>query len=139
MFIIYCIFNFSLYKDNLLDILKIWEGGLAIHGGLIGGFITLLIYTKKYSVDTFKITDMTVVPLLLAQAIGRWGNFFNSEAHGVATTYYHLKELFVPEKIIQGMKIGNVYYHPTFYYESIYCLIGFIVLLFILSISFLNK
>ena len=135
----YCIFNFSLYKDNLLDIFKIWEGGLAIHGGLIGGFITLLVYTKRYNVNTFKITDMAVVPLLLAQSIGRWGNFFNSEAHGAATTYYHLKELHIPEKIIEGMKIGNVYYHPTFFYESIYCFIGFIILLFVRRYRYLKR
>ncbi len=135
----YCLFNFNLYKDNLVDIFKIWEGGLAIHGGLLFGFITLLIYTKKYNVSTFKVTDMTVVPLLLAQAIGRWGNFFNSEAHGTATTYYHLKELHIPEKIIEGMRIGNVYYHPTFYYESIYCLIGFIILLFVRRYRYLKR
>jgi len=135
----YCIFNFSLYKDNLVDIFKIWEGGLAIHGGLIGGFITLLIYTKRYNVNTYKVTDMTVVPLLLAQAIGRWGNFFNSEAHGAATTYYHLKELHIPEFIIDGMKIGNNYYHPTFFYESLYCLIGFIILLFVRRYRYLKR
>lgn len=135
----YCIFNFSLYKDNLLDIFKIWEGGLAIHGGLIGGLITLIVYCKRYNINAFKITDMTVVPLLLAQAIGRWGNFFNGEAHGVATTYYHLKELHIPEKIIEGMKIGNVYYHPTFLYESIYCFIGFIILLFVRRIKYLKR
>lgn len=135
----YCIFNFNLYKDNLIDILKIWEGGLAIHGGIIAGFITLLIYTKKYNVNTIKVTDMTVVPLLLAQAIGRWGNFFNSEAHGAATTYYHLKQLHIPEKVIEGMKIGNIYYHPTFYYESIYCLIGFIILLFVRRYRYLKR
>ena len=135
----YCIFNFSLYKDNLLDIFKIWEGGLAIHGGIIGGFITLFIYTKRYNVSTYKITDMAVVPLLLAQAIGRWGNFFNGEAHGAATTYYHLKELHIPEKIIDGMKIGNVYYHPTFYYESLFCLIGFIVLLFVRRYRYIKR
>jgi len=135
----YCIFNFNLYKDNLIDILKIWEGGLAIHGGIIAGFITLVLYTKRYGVNTIKVTDMTVVPLLLAQAIGRWGNFFNSEAHGAATTYRHLKELLIPEKIIDGMKISGIYYHPTFYYESIYCLIGFIVLLFIRRYRYLKR
>ncbi len=135
----YCIFNFSLYKDNLLDIFKIWEGGLAIHGGIIGGLITLIVYTKRYKVNTFKITDMAVVPLLLAQAIGRWGNFFNSEAHGAVTTYYHLKELHIPEKIIEGMKINGSYYHPTFYYESLLCLVGFIALLFIRRYRYLKR
>ena len=137
--IYYCIFNFSLYKENLIDILKIWEGGLAIHGGLIGGFITLVIYCKIHNVNPFKMTDIAVAPLLLAQAIGRWGNFFNSEAHGSATTYTHLKELNIPEFIINGMKINNVYYHPTFFYESIYCLIGFIILLFIRRIPYIKR
>ena len=135
----YVIFNFHLYKDNLFDILKIWEGGLAIHGGLIAGFITLLVYSKRYNINPFKMTDITVVPLLLAQAIGRWGNFFNSEAHGAATTYYHLKELHIPDFIINGMKIGNVYYHPTFLYESLYCLIGFIILLFVRRYQYLKR
>ncbi len=125
----YCAFEFDTYKDNLLDIFKIWEGGLAIHGGIIAGFITMVVYTKRYQVSTVKMMDITAVPLLIAQAIGRWGNFFNKEAFGSATTYLHLKELHIPEKIIDGMKIGNVYYHPTFFYESLYCLIGFIILL----------
>ncbi len=137
--IYYCIFNFSYYKDNILDIFKVWEGGLAIHGGIIAGFLTLLIYCKKNDVNPFKMTDIVVVPLLLAQAIGRWGNFFNSEAHGFATTYYRLKELHIPEFIINGMKIGNVYYHPTFFYESMYCLIGFIILLFVRRIRYLKR
>ena len=135
----YVIFNFDLYKDNLFDILKIWEGGLAIHGGLIAGFITLVVYSKRYNINPFKMTDITVVPLLLAQSIGRWGNFFNSEAHGAATTYYHLKELHIPDFIINGMKIGNVYYHPTFLYESLYCLIGFIILLFVRRYQYLKR
>lgn len=135
----YCIFNFHLYKDNLINILKIWEGGLAIHGGIIAGFITLLIYTKKYNVNTFKITDMAVVPLLIAQAIGRWGNFFNSEAHGAATTLMKLKELHIPDKIIEGMKINGVYYHPTFYYESLYCIVGFLFLLILRRYKYLKR
>ena len=137
--IYYCLFNYSLYKDNLIDIFKIWEGGLAIHGGLIGGFITLVIYCKRYNVNPFKMTDIAVVPILLAQAIGRWGNFFNSEAHGSATTYYRLKELHIPEKIIEGMKIGNVYYHPTFFYESMYCLLGFLILFFVRRYRYLKR
>ena len=135
----YCLFNFHLYKDNLIDILKIWEGGLAIHGGIIAGFITLLIYTKKYNVSSLKMTDMAVVPLLLAQAIGRWGNFFNGEAHGVEIAYHKLKTWLIPDFVIEGMKIGNVYYHPTFYYESIYCLVGFIILLFVRRYKYLKK
>lgn len=136
----YCLFNFEFYKNNPVEILKIWKGGLAIHGGIIGGFITLLFYTKKYNINSYKITDMVVVPLLLAQAIGRWGNFFNSEAHGAATSYYFLKNvLHLPEFIVNGMKIGNVYYHPTFLYESLLCLLGFIILLFVRRYRYLKR
>ncbi len=135
----YCAFNFQDYQNDLLSIFEIWNGGLAIHGGIIAGLITLIFYTKKYNISTIKMTDICVVPLLIAQAIGRWGNFFNQEAHGAATTYLRLKELHIPEKIIEGMKVGNTYYHPTFFYESIYCLIGFILLLIVRRFKYLKK
>jgi phosphatidylglycerol:prolipoprotein diacylglycerol transferase len=124
----YVIFNYSLYKDNILDIFKIWEGGLAIHGGLIAGFITLYLYSKRYNVNPFKMTDITVVPLLLAQAIGRWGNFFNHEAHGPMIELATLQKMNIPQFIIDGMFIRGNYYEPTFFYESIWCLSGFIAL-----------
>lgn len=127
----YVVFNFSLYKNNLLDIFKVWNGGLAIHGGLIAGLITLFIYCKIKNVKSFRVTDIAVPSLIIAQAIGRWGNFFNSEAHGPVTTLINLKELFIPQFIIDGMKIGGIYYHPTFYYESLWCILGFIVLLLV--------
>ena len=125
----YVIFNWSEYSSDLLSIFKIWNGGLAIHGGIIAGFITMFVYCKKYNVSVFKISDMAVVPVILGQAIGRWGNFFNGEAHGAVTTLAHLKELNIPDFIINGMQIGGLYYHPTFFYESIWCIIGFIILL----------
>lgn len=127
----YVIFNWSLYKSNLIDILKIWEGGLAIHGGLIAGFITLFIYCKKCNANTIKIMDMALPSVIIAQAIGRWGNFFNSEAHGVATSLSKLESLHIPNFIIKGMYINGVYYQPTFLYESLWCLLGFVILLFI--------
>jgi len=135
----YVIFDWASFKSNPMEIFKIWNGGLAIHGGLIAGLITMIIYTKKYKFRTIRYLDFCVVGLILAQAIGRWGNFFNSEAHGAATTYYHLKELHIPEFVIDGMKIGNNYYHPTFFYESIYCLIGFIILLFVRRYRYLKR
>ena len=125
----YVIFNWSEYSSDLLSIFKIWNGGLAIHGGIIAGFITMFVYCKKYNVSVFKISDMAVAPVILGQAIGRWGNFFNGEAHGAVTTLAHLKELNIPDFIINGMQIGGLYYHPTFFYESIWCIIGFIILL----------
>ena len=125
----YVIFNWTEYSSDLLSIFKIWNGGLAIHGGIIAGFITMVVYCKKYNVSVFKISDMVVVSVILGQAIGRWGNFFNSEAHGAVTTLAHLKELHIPNFIINGMQIGGLYYHPTFFYESIWCIIGFIILI----------
>lgn len=127
----YVLFNISYYKYNLLEIFEIWNGGLAIHGGLIAGTITVFIYSKKKNLNVLRLLDMAVPAVILAQAIGRWGNFFNSEAHGFATTYTHLQNLFVPEFIINGMNIGGIYYLPTFYFESLWCLLGFIILLII--------
>lgn len=127
----YCVFNWEMYKSNPMDILKVWNGGLAIHGGLAFGLITILLYCKKYKVKPLRIIDACCVPLLLGQAIGRWGNFFNQEAHGAATTAEMLKRLFIPEFIIEGMTIDGVVYMPTFLFESLFCIIFFIILLFI--------
>jgi len=126
----YVAFNWDYYGSNLIDILKVWEGGLAIHGGIIFGLIVVMVYTKKYHVSTMRMLDIIVVGLIIGQAIGRWGNFFNGEAHGMATTLETLKSLFIPQFIIDGMNIHGVYYHPTFLYESLWCIIGFIILLF---------
>lgn len=126
----YVIFNFQEYSNNILSIFKIWEGGLAIHGGIIFGLIAIIFYTKKYKINTMRMLDIIVVGLIIGQAIGRWGNFFNGEAHGGATTLEFLTSLHLPKFIIEGMNIYGVYYHPTFLYESLWCLIGFIVLFF---------
>ncbi len=125
----YVLFNFSEYSNNLIEIVKVWHGGLAIHGGIIAGVITVIVYTKKYNVDIFKVLDILAPALLIGQAIGRWGNFFNSEAHGAATSLQTLQNFHIPQFIINGMNINGVYYHPTFLYESLWCLLGFIVLL----------
>ena len=125
----YVAFNLDYYLADPLAIIRIWEGGLAIHGGIIAALIFVIIYTKKYKVSTLRLTDILVVSLILGQAIGRWGNFFNGEAYGPATTLEFLQNLHIPEFIINGMNIGGVYYQPTFLYESIWCLLGFIILL----------
>ena len=129
--IYYVIFNFNLYKNDIFSIFKIWEGGLAIHGGIIAGVITIALYCKKYKMQFLRITDLCIAPLLLAQALGRWGNFFNGEAHGAATSLAHLRSLHIPEFIIKGMNISGIYYEPTFLYESIFCLVGFIIILIV--------
>lgn len=127
----YVIFNFAEYQNNLLDIFKVWEGGLAIHGGIIAGILVTLVYTKKYKIPFFRIVDIMVISLIIGQCIGRWGNFFNGEAHGPVTTLSFLQSLHLPKFIIDGMYINGTYYQPTFLYESIGCLIGFILLILI--------
>lgn len=134
----YVVFNWNYYSKHLIEIIQIWNGGLAIHGGIVFGLLFTIFYTKKYKFSTFRILDILVVGLLIGQAIGRWGNFFNGEAHGPATTLSQLQSLFIPEFIIEGMKINGVYYHPTFLYESLWCLIGFIVILFVRRMRYIK-
>lgn len=127
----YVVFNFDIYKNDLLSVFEVWNGGLAIHGGILFGLITLVVYCKIKKVNIFRTTDIVVPSLIIAQAIGRWGNFFNSEAHGPATTLVNLQNLYIPNFIIDGMQINGIYYHPTFLYESLWCLVGFVILLLI--------
>ena len=134
----YVLFNYSMYKGDFWSIFKIWEGGLAIHGGIIFGVITMFFYCKKYDIRLARITDLCVPALILAQGIGRWGNFFNGEAHGAATSLEHLQSLHIPNFIIEGMKISGIYYEPTFLYESIACIIGFIILLIVRRMKYVK-
>ncbi len=130
--IYYVIFNLDYYLNNLAEIPAIWHGGLAIHGGILGGAITIVIYSLKHQKnknEILKYLDISAVSILIGQIIGRWGNFFNSEAHGGVTTRGFLEKLHIPEFIIQGMTINGIVYHPTFLYESCLNLIGLIVLL----------
>ncbi len=130
--IYYVIFNLDYYLNNLAEIPAIWHGGLAIHGGILGGAITIVIYSLKHQKnknEILKYLDISAVSILIGQIIGRWGNFFNSEAHGGVTTRVFLEKLHIPEFIIQGMTINGIVYHPTFLYESCLNLIGLIVLL----------
>lgn len=129
--IYYILFNLDYYSMYPLDMIKIWEGGLAIHGGIFIGIIFTFLYTKKYKIRFLRMLDICVVSLLIGQAIGRWGNFMNGEAYGPITTLSHLENLHLPKFIIEGMNIGGVYHTPTFLYESLWCLIGFIILLFV--------
>ena len=125
----YCVFNLDYYLANPSEILKIYNGGLAIHGGVIAGLIFVYFYTKKKNISFIKILDIVAPAVIIAQCFGRWGNFFNQEAHGGITTYQNLKNMHIPEFIINGMHIEGKYYYPTFFFESIWCLIGFIILM----------
>lgn len=125
----YVFFHWDYYSENLFDIFKVWEGGLAIHGGILFGLIWVWIYSRKYKVRTSRITDILCVSLIIGQAIGRWGNFMNSEAYGPEVSLSFLEGLHLPQFIIDGMYIDGFYHHPTFLYESLWCFLGFILLL----------
>lgn len=127
--IYFVLFNLDYYQSNPSEIIAVWHGGLAIHGGIIAALIFIYFYTKKKNINTLKILDILVVGLIIAQAIGRWGNFFNGEAHGPACTKQLLESFYLPDFIINGMHINGTYYIPTFLIESTWCLIGFIILL----------
>ena len=124
----YVLFNLSYYQ-NLLDVIKIWEGGLAIHGGILSALVFITWYSKQKKINLLLLLDCMVVGLILAQSIGRWGNFFNGEAYGRIVSLTFLKSIHIPKFIIEGMYIQNEYREPTFLYESILSFIGFIVLL----------
>ena len=136
--IYYILFNLDYYMQNPIEILEIWNGGLAIHGGLITGGLFTVYYCKKNKVETLKVFDIIVVGLILGQAIGRWGNFFNQEAYGAITTAAKLKSMGVPDFVINGMYILGDYRQPTFFYESIWNFFGFIALLIIRRYPYLK-
>ncbi|AYF54449.1 prolipoprotein diacylglyceryl transferase [Clostridium botulinum C] len=132
----YVIFNWSYYSLNLYDTLNIRQGGLAIHGGLIGAIISSYLMSKYKKINYLDLLDTVAPPFILAQAIGRWGNFFNGEAHGGIVSQQFISHF--PNFIQKGMFLDGAYYHPTFLYESIWNLLIFILLV-ILSKKYLQK
>lgn len=111
--------------------LAIWEGGIAIHGALIGAVLTAIIFSRIKKVSFWQIADITAPSIILGQAIGRWGNFMNQEAHGgpVSKAFYENFMQYLPSFIVDQMCIDGVLYHPTFLYESVWNVIVFALLL----------
>ncbi|GBF10606.1 prolipoprotein diacylglyceryl transferase [Tepidibacillus sp. HK-1] len=124
----YVLFQWDYYSEHPEDIIAIWKGGLAIHGALIGSILTGYIFARVKNISFLKLADLVAPSILLGQAIGRWGNFMNQEAHGGPVSLEFLQNLHLPQFIIDQMNIGGVYYHPTFLYESIWNIIGVILL-----------
>ena len=127
----YVLFNLEYYLASPIEIIKVWNGGMAIHGGIIGAMIAIYFYTKKNRLSFLELLDISVPGLLIGQIIGRWGNFFNGEAHGGVISRMFLEKLHLPKFIIDGMYINGAYYHPTFFYESILNLVCLLLLLLI--------
>lgn len=137
--IYYVLFSWDYYSAHPEDIIKIWQGGIAIHGAIIASFIFGYFFCKKRNTLLWLITDIAAVSFLIAQAIGRWGNFMNQEAHGdvvpgvtLDVQREFLQSLFIPDFIVNNMYIDGAYYHPTFLYESLWNFIGFLIAIFIL-------
>ncbi|QDI90018.1 prolipoprotein diacylglyceryl transferase [Salicibibacter halophilus] len=131
----YVFFNWEQYTENFFRVFAVWEGGLAMHGVLIGAVLTLVVfaYVRKHSF--WQLADIMAPSLILAQAIGRWGNFINQEAHGGPVSRVFLEGLYVPDFIINQMYINGSYYHPTFLYESLWNFTGFIGLMLLRRVN----
>lgn len=120
----YCIFNWAFFRDNPISCLYIWEGGIAIYGGVIGAVLGVVIYSRISKVSFGALVDLGGLGLLIGQSIGRWGNFMNREAFGESTDSF----------LRMGLQHadGTVgYYHPTFLYESVWNLLGLVILHFL--------
>ena len=115
----YVIFSWDYYKQHLLEIINFRGGGLAIYGGVIAGILTAAVYSGRKHIPLLRLLDTVFPGVALGQAIGRWGNFFNSEAHGG------------PTDLPWGIMVDGEKVHPTFLYESIWCLLLFILLVFL--------
>jgi len=131
----FVLFQWDYYGQNLAEIPKVWHGGLAIHGGLITGVLVGWLFTRKYRLNFWQMADIIAPSVILGQAIGRWGNFFNQEAHGGEVTRGFLEGLHLPQFIIDQMYINGTYYHPTFLYESIWNFVGFGLLLLLRRVN----
>ena len=123
--IYYVIFEWEQYKDNLSEIFATCHGGLAIYGGIIGGIIVIVVLCKVKKIYVMDMLDLFASAVPIGQILGRWGNFFNCEAYGSSTT--------LPWRMVIGKTLeeaGATGNHPTFFYESAWNLIGFIILYF---------
>ena len=137
--IYYVVFMWDYYSVHPEDIIKIWQGGIAIHGAIIAAFIFGYFFCKKRNISVWLTADIAATSFIIAQAIGRWGNFMNQEAHGgvvpgstLDAQREFLQSLFIPDFIVNNMYINGAYYYPTFLYESLWNVIGFFIIILIL-------
>lgn len=135
----YVLFQWPFYAQHSSEIWKIWHGGLAIYGGLIAALIVTIIFTHRRHLPVWLILDIAAPSVLIGQIVGRWGNFMNQEAFGAITSRSFLQNLHLPNWIIQQMLINGHYRQPTFLYESLWNLLGLIILLSLRHRSHLFK
>ncbi len=127
----YCALNYDFYLRFPTEIFAIRHGGISIHGAILGGFIGLYVFCKRHKISIKKLCDCTSIGLVLGQAIGRWGNFFNSEAYGSPTNLPW--KLYIAPEHRQIPYLDEKFYHPAFLYESILDLIIFAVLIYLIK------
>lgn len=127
----YCMMDYDFYLRFPTEILAVRHGGISIHGAIIGGLIGLIIFAKLRKISVKKLCDISVIGLVLGQSIGRWGNFFNSEAYGSPTNLPW--KLYIAPQYRTVPYLDNSYFHPTFLYESILDFIIFLILLLLLK------
>lgn len=127
----YVLFELPYYLKHPLEIFAIWNGGLAIYGALIAGAITLYVFCRYHFINFWTFLDVAGPSVMLAQAIGRWGNFMNHEAYGPDTTRSFLEKLHLPTFIIDNMYIDGIYRTPTFLYESVWNVLGFFLIIYL--------
>ena len=121
----YCAFRWDLYAANPISVLYIWQGGIAIYGGVLGAVVGMLVFCKIKKISLGATLDLVLMGFLIGQAIGRWGNFFNREAFGAETDAWLRMGLYSP------LTDTITYHHPTFLYESAWNALGFVVLHFL--------
>lgn len=121
----YCIFEWDRYASNPISILYIWEGGLAIYGGVIGAAVGIIVFSRIKKLSLGALLDLVSLGFLIGQSIGRWGNFMNREAFGAPT------ESFLRMGLLNSLTGQVEYYHPTFLYESVWNAVGFAALHFL--------
>lgn len=133
--IYYVLFSPAQFIADPISIFKIWEGGIAIYGAIIAGSIASIFFAKKRGIRIPVLADIIFPVLMLAQSIGRWGNFVNVEAYGgpvpganLAEQTAFLKQFFIPDFILDKMVINGVLHHPTFLYESLWNIVGFLLI-----------
>ena len=127
--IYYCVFAWDEFAANPIEVLYIWNGGIAIYGGVIGAAVGIVIYCRIRKIPIGTALDITSLGFLIGQALGRWGNFFNREAYGAATENFLRMGLYLTEDRIATEQIH--FYHPTFLYESVWNAAGFVLLHFL--------
>ena len=125
----YVVLNLDYYLVRPSEILALWHGGISIHGALLGGFVAGVIYLKKKNLPILSYADVITYGLVLGQAIGRWGNFFNSEAFGTPCDLPW--KLYIAPMYRPVEYFSYSYFHPTFLYESLWCIFVFLILFFV--------